>query len=186
MPLYYISYATSAVAALEIYADAEEDRDAAVEKYLAVSAAGNMTFSEMLSECGLADAFDRNTVRGIASDLADTFGLDGTFLFEDEEESSEEEVPEEEIPEEEAEPEESAQTPAIQEPQEENEGGASVLPGENGGPYAPSDPSKADAAMAMTIGLIALGIFFLVYILIILIMVLILEHKRKNRFKGGR
>ena len=189
MPLYYISYATSAVAALEIYADAEEDRDAAVEKYLAVSAAGNMTFSEMLSECGLADAFDRNTVRGIAADLADAFDLDGTFLFEDEEEETEypeEELPEEAIPEEEAEPEESAETPGIQAPEEEGEGSASVIPGENGGPYAPGDPSKADAAMAMTIGFIAAGIFFLVYLLIILIMVLILEHKRKNRFKDGR
>jgi len=57
---YYISYATSAVAALEVLAAAIEDYDAALESYRYIYSAheGDLSFTEVLENSGLYSVFD--------------------------------------------------------------------------------------------------------------------------------
>ena len=100
-PLYYISYATSAIAALTIWSEAEEDRDAAVKQYLEVSACTNETFLEMLEKCGLPDVFEEETIDRVSGHLSRI--LDGESSWEAEEELPPEEDDSSE-PEEEEEP----------------------------------------------------------------------------------
>ncbi len=75
-PMYYISYATSAVAALELLAMSEDDYEAAVDKYMKISAVGQyVPFCEMLSEIGMGDIFDKATVTNIADKINSAFGM---------------------------------------------------------------------------------------------------------------
>lgn len=66
VPFYYISYSTSALAALETYASSLEDYDKAVEKYLEMSALqSNWGFKNVLHFVGLNDIFEEGNARGI-------------------------------------------------------------------------------------------------------------------------
>lgn len=79
-PMYYISYATSALAALELYQLSLTDRPAAVQAYLDISKTPSTTpFRDMLNECGLKDVFGWNAVSQLAYDLDNTL-LDGKTL----------------------------------------------------------------------------------------------------------
>ncbi len=69
-PLYYISYAASALPVLDLYLRSLEDYDAAVETYLNLSAAdGSDWFLDVTSENGLCDVTDRSDVARLASAL---------------------------------------------------------------------------------------------------------------------
>ena len=66
--MYYISYATSAIAALEIYDLSLEDYDLACEKYMELSSyPSNWQFKEVLEYMGLEDPFSQGTVKDILS-----------------------------------------------------------------------------------------------------------------------
>lgn len=71
---YYISYATSAVAALEVYAYACEDWDAAVTAYKFLYSAHDATdtFTSVLEKAGLKSIFDEDAFKMIA----DAIGYD--------------------------------------------------------------------------------------------------------------
>ena len=64
-PVYYISYATSGVAALELYLRAVDDFDGAVAAYAALTEGGDPTvgFCTAVGEAGLSGAFDEQTYR---------------------------------------------------------------------------------------------------------------------------
>ncbi len=72
-PFYYISYAVSAVPALELFALATEDFDAAAEAYItAVSVdTEQYYFSDALGLAGLADPFDTSASRSVADAVAE-------------------------------------------------------------------------------------------------------------------
>ena len=68
-PFYYISYATSAVSALELWAFAEGDREAALDAYQTLCEfTVNSGYLEPLAEAGLSSPFDESAL----SDLART------------------------------------------------------------------------------------------------------------------
>lgn len=71
-PLYYISYATSGLSAIDLYLKSLEDRQAAVDTYMKVSAMGGQTaYRRAISSCGLRDIFAPDTVPAIAARLAE-------------------------------------------------------------------------------------------------------------------
>ena len=58
-PLYYVSYAMSALAAFQIWADAQADYDTALQAYLELAAYGtNVDFLELLEACGMRSVLD--------------------------------------------------------------------------------------------------------------------------------
>lgn len=69
-PMYYISYATSALSALELFLDAQEDFDAAADTYLALVARGTgMGYREAVRKAGLTDFFQAGTMADLAQAL---------------------------------------------------------------------------------------------------------------------
>ncbi len=70
-PFYYISYAVSALSALELYALMQTDFDAAVEKYLRICAMDTeyYYFSEALEETGFSNIFDKELCPRLAEDI---------------------------------------------------------------------------------------------------------------------
>ena len=77
-PMYYISYAVSAMAAMDIYAEAITDRESAVDKYMRLSAMGGfMPFTEALYAAELHDIFDDETIKYISK----TVGADAGFAY---------------------------------------------------------------------------------------------------------
>lgn len=93
-PMYYISYATSALAALDIWTIALEDRQAGIDKYMELTTYGLTTsYCELMEECGLKSIFEEGTIREIAqavsnyaSALAAGEDVDGSFGGYDEDE----------------------------------------------------------------------------------------------------
>lgn len=93
-PMYYISYATSALAALDIWTIAREDRQAGIDKYMELTTYGlTTTYCELMEECGLKSIFEEGTIREIAqavsnyaSALAAGEDVDGSFGGYDEDE----------------------------------------------------------------------------------------------------
>lgn len=66
-PMYYVSYGTSALAALDIWTIALEDRQAGIDKYMELTTYGlTTTYCELLEECGLKSIFEEGTIREIA------------------------------------------------------------------------------------------------------------------------
>lgn len=71
-PLYYISYATSGLSALDLYLMAQQNREATTTAYMKVSAMGcGEPYRRAVSCCGLRDIFATDTVPAIASQLAE-------------------------------------------------------------------------------------------------------------------
>ena len=69
-PFYYISYATSALSALELWADSLEDRAKAVEIYGELTQyCANANYRETLEAVGLSDPFKSDCVQRIARTL---------------------------------------------------------------------------------------------------------------------
>ena len=70
VPMYYISYATSALAALDIYSIYLENPDKALDTYMkAVSQTSDVKFRAFLKECGLDDIFEEGVVEQISQKL---------------------------------------------------------------------------------------------------------------------
>ena len=71
-PMYYMSYATSALSALELFLDAQTDFDAAADTYLALVARGTgMGYREAVRKAGLTDFFQPGAVAGLAGEIQD-------------------------------------------------------------------------------------------------------------------
>ncbi|MGM9521987.1 MAG: hypothetical protein ACI3VB_05855, partial [Oscillospiraceae bacterium] len=75
-PFYYISYAVSAIGALEIYDQCCEDWDAGLGRYLTAAAMDTEVYyySEALEEAGFADIFDISTYADVANSLSLSLG----------------------------------------------------------------------------------------------------------------
>ncbi|MEY8336784.1 M3 family metallopeptidase [Lachnospiraceae bacterium 62-35] len=66
-PMYYIGYATSALSSLDIWMESLEDREAAVNKYMHLSAlGGSKPYRQVIEECGLQDIFEEGVISGIS------------------------------------------------------------------------------------------------------------------------
>ncbi|MBD5103185.1 MAG: M3 family oligoendopeptidase [Subdoligranulum sp.] len=75
-PFYYISYATSALSALELWVDSLEDREKAVEIYSALTQyCANVDYRETLEAVGLSDPFNSNCVERISDALIDEMDI---------------------------------------------------------------------------------------------------------------
>lgn len=69
-PFYYVSYATSMTAALELYLLYRENPDAARNAYRSIlMRGGNARFSETLAAAGIGDPFAADTIKGTAAAL---------------------------------------------------------------------------------------------------------------------
>ncbi len=75
-PLYYISYATSGLSALDLYVESFENREQAVGRYMALSAIGMAgSYLESMKQVGLLDIFERGSLQKIADGLSKTLKL---------------------------------------------------------------------------------------------------------------
>ncbi len=74
-PFYYISYAVSALSALELYDELQTDWASGADRYLTVAAMDceQYYFSEALTQAGLADVFDPGAGEDIAAALERSF-----------------------------------------------------------------------------------------------------------------
>lgn len=72
-PMYYISYATSAICALELWAESLADREAAVERYLTLVSLGayDYGFSELVEQCGFGGISGAEHIIGVCSQALD-------------------------------------------------------------------------------------------------------------------
>lgn len=72
-PMYYISYAASAIAALQIWEMSRSDYDAAVDVWLSVVREGayDRGYMEVLSDCGLQSFADEGTVETVVTAALD-------------------------------------------------------------------------------------------------------------------
>ena len=71
-PMYYISYATSALSALDLWLVSLEDRDRAVDIYLDLAAMGmSRPYRETVEAVGLRDIFREKTMRLLADSIQD-------------------------------------------------------------------------------------------------------------------
>lgn len=71
-PMYYVSYGTSALAALDIWTLSQEDRQAGIDKYMELTTYGlTTTYCELLEKCGLKSIFEEGTIRDIAQAVSD-------------------------------------------------------------------------------------------------------------------
>lgn len=79
-PFYYISYAVSALGALEINELCEEDFDAGLQKYMELLKTDPETvyYTEALEKTGLSDIFDISAYESIAGALARSLDVDRT------------------------------------------------------------------------------------------------------------
>lgn len=69
-PLYYMSYATSALASFDIFALAAKDRKGAIDLYMTLTTYGlNTPLCELLETVGLPDIFEEETIKTIVSDI---------------------------------------------------------------------------------------------------------------------
>ena len=74
-PMYYISYGTSALAAMDILAMSVEDRDAAIDCYMHLTTYhGDEGFREVLDDVGLPDIFEDGVIEDISIAVADYAG----------------------------------------------------------------------------------------------------------------
>lgn len=78
-PMYYLSYAVSGEAALQLLIESETDMEGAVDKYMKISALGGyVPFREALSEAGFDDVFDARIVADTADGVREAYGLGRT------------------------------------------------------------------------------------------------------------
>ncbi len=74
-PVYYISYGTSALSALDIWRQAQSDWDDAVDRYMRLSAVDPaMGYMETIVELGMMEFTGDGAVRKLAASLQDWFG----------------------------------------------------------------------------------------------------------------
>lgn len=77
-PLYYISYATSALSSLDLWLLSLEDRDRAVDIYLELAALSlSLPYRQTIEEVGLRDVFRPETISDMAEELEEQIeGMD--------------------------------------------------------------------------------------------------------------
>lgn len=79
-PMYYISYATSAMSALDIWGESMKNRQSAVDKYMTLSSMGyEVPYREALRESGLRDMLDEENISALSAEIytaLKTFGRD--------------------------------------------------------------------------------------------------------------
>ncbi len=69
-PMYYVSYATSALSAIDLYLKSLEDRDGAVDAYLDLGYLSmTLPYREAMAQVGLRDIFSDDTVTQLAREL---------------------------------------------------------------------------------------------------------------------
>lgn len=69
-PMYYISYATSALSSLDLWLWFLEDEDAAVETYMDLTVLSlSVPYREAVGQTGLRDIFQKNTIPELAEEL---------------------------------------------------------------------------------------------------------------------
>lgn len=79
-PFYYISYATSAISALELWVDSLENREKAVEMYGALTQyCANAEYRKTLEQVGLSDPFDSDCVERVAAALAEQMEIEKAY-----------------------------------------------------------------------------------------------------------
>lgn len=77
-PMYYISYATSALSALDLWLQSLEDWDGAVDTYLDLAAMGmRHPYRETVEAAGLRDIFRERTMRQLAEGIRDRLEAEG-------------------------------------------------------------------------------------------------------------
>ncbi len=77
VPLYFISYATSQLPALEIFTKSLGDREKAVEIYNAVVHSDpQSTFLQVLEDCDLSSPFEEETVKTLMEGVRDFIGME--------------------------------------------------------------------------------------------------------------
>jgi M3 family oligoendopeptidase len=75
-PLYYISYATSIIPALEIFEISNTDREEAIDIYnKVVHSDAKSSFGEVLTDCGLKSPFLEDTIINIISSVSEYTGV---------------------------------------------------------------------------------------------------------------
>jgi oligoendopeptidase F len=75
-PMYYISYATSLIPALEIFDVSLENRERAIDLYNRIASVDpDMGFKETLEENGLADPFAEQTIVDIVNAIVNYSGV---------------------------------------------------------------------------------------------------------------
>lgn len=75
VPLYFISYATSQIPALEIFVKSLEDREGAIGIYNAVVHSDpRSSFRQVLEDCGLDSPFEEDTIKKLVADVRDYIG----------------------------------------------------------------------------------------------------------------
>ena len=71
-PMYYMSYATSALSSLELFLDAQTDFTAAADAYLGMVKLGDcIGYKEAVAQTGLTDFFQEGTVEPLCSSVRD-------------------------------------------------------------------------------------------------------------------
>lgn len=81
-PFYYISYATSALTAIDLWLTSRTDWEGAVETYMALSAMDpEVSYTSALAQVGLRSVFRSETVPALAQEL--TAALEGDGLMDD-------------------------------------------------------------------------------------------------------
>ena len=74
--MYYISYGVSAMAALDLMNESKENREAAIDRYMKLSALGDHTeFKASLEACGFDDVFEESTFEKISKSIKDFAGI---------------------------------------------------------------------------------------------------------------
>lgn len=81
-PFYYISYGTSALASLGIWAVSQADWDAAVDSYMKISAMSGVDFKDALNEAGLDNVLDPEMAELIAQIVSVTIFGESDGLLE--------------------------------------------------------------------------------------------------------
>lgn len=77
-PMYYISYAVSAIAAFEIWEESIDDWKAGTETYLTFVEQGcNTGIRDAVSACGLSNVLSESTVRELADAVSEYLALEG-------------------------------------------------------------------------------------------------------------
>lgn len=83
-PMYYLSYALSAMTALGIYSESIDNYDKAVDTYMRVSSEGAYkTFAQITEECNLYDIYDADFIKDTSDTVSDAFALGYSDIPED-------------------------------------------------------------------------------------------------------
>ena len=73
-PMYYVSYATSALAALEIWSELQVNPENAVEMYMEISASSRLVgYDDTLENAGLPDVFEDGNIERLAQSIGEAF-----------------------------------------------------------------------------------------------------------------